>query len=356
MKKNRKVKLIKKSYTLSMEDLQNLEVISDEILYSLDLESLDQFLKDIPDLDEFIEMDREKLEIIAKPDFNGFRLDKERATADDKFFEDVYSLKDDCDKNILLDSIFDAGDEREVPILTQIIINEDNLGIREKALKILNGITVQNYWYSEEEGAILEIEKIRDRCIFKPLFETADSEIKLVLLQQIVEIGDTKELIFLNTLLKTKDLVFRKEVVQTIIQLKERLQLNLDEIDYENKKDENINAAIKASEEPNDYSDLINFDMHDPIDKVENHQNRNAKMPLNLTSLLEAYEIKEFPSSDILNIQSNEQSVNNISEVAPINDDMENCYTPVSNSYPNFFQSQLLKLARKFYNWVGRNK
>lgn len=304
MKEEKKEKSAKESFILSMEDLKNLEVISDEILYSLDYESLDKFLNEIPELDDFIEKDSEEPFVKFKPDFNGLRLDKDRTASNDNFYEDIFSKKDDCDKNILLDTIYDVGDEREIPILKQIIVNEDNSGIREKALKILNGMTEQNFWYSEEEGAVLEIEKIRDRCIFKPLFESADLETKLVLLEQIAEIGDYKELKFLNSLVEATDPVLKKKTEITVGLLEERLQLIPIEVDVEeengsspNKFGSNKESGVKGPDEPLKPSGILMLDEEIPIERVdktysvENFQNTKGKMPLDFCFLLDDLEI-----------------------------------------------------------------
>ncbi|MEJ1221944.1 hypothetical protein [Sediminicola sp. 1XM1-17] len=314
MKEEKKEKSAKETFILSMEDLKNLEVISDEILYAMDYESFDKFLNEIPDLDDFIAKDTEEPLIKFKPDFNGLRLDKDRTASNDNFYEDIFSKKDDCDKNILLDTIYDVGDEREIPILKQIIVNEENVGIRDKALKILNGISEQNHWYSEEEGAVLEIEKIRDRCIFKPLFETADLETKLMLLDQIGAIGDTKEIKFLNALLETENQILKKKIEQTLILLEERLQLVPVEADSEEGNESSrqqygggICPKAKESDDPLPASGILMLDEEIPIEKtdkpysVENFQNTKGKMPLDFCFLLDDLSIRPSPS-DLLEV------------------------------------------------------
>lgn len=313
MKEEKKEKPVKESFSLSMEDLKNLEVISDEILYSLDLESLDQFLKDIPDLEDFVEIEKEEPTVKAKPDFNGLRLDKDRTASNDNFYDDIFSIKDDCDKNILLDTIFDVGDEREIPILKQIVVNEDNIGIRDKALKILNGISDQNYWFSEEEGAILEIDKIRDRCIFKPLFKNADTETKAMLLDHIGEIGDTKEYLFLKTQLITQDVVLKKKIEQTISLLEERLKLVPAEVDIEvpngigsQQKQDSKNTSKKEPNESSGIPEMLSLDEEIPIEELggihsnENFQNTKGKMPLDFCFLLDDLEIRPSKSLDLM--------------------------------------------------------
>ncbi len=302
MKEEKKEKPVKESFSLSMEDLKNLEVISDEILYSLDLQSFDQFLKDIPDLEDFVEIEKEEQKVKVRPDFNGLRLNKDRTAPNDDFYEDIFSIKDDCDKNILLDTIFDVGDEREIPILKQIVVNEDNIGIRDKALKILNGISDQNYWFSEEEGAVLEIEKIRDRCIFKPLFRNADIETKLVLLDQIGEIGDTKEYIFLKTLLNTDNPILKKKIELTIALLEEQLKLVPAKREEKRgasspNKDGSKDKLIRISVEPVSPTGILSLDEEIPIEQlgnicsVENFQNTKDKMPLDFCFLLDELDI-----------------------------------------------------------------
>ncbi|MFT4757883.1 MAG: hypothetical protein ACI91R_002543 [Vicingaceae bacterium] len=351
MKKNKRNKLSKESFTLRMDDLKNLEVISDEILYSLDFESLEKFINDTSDIEHFIELKKEELEVRAKPDFNGLRLEKGRSTAADEFYEDIFSIKDDCDKNILLDTIFEAGDEREIPILKQIIVNEDNLGIREKALKILNGITVENYWFSEEEGAVLEIDKIRKRCIFKPLFEIADFNTKLILLEQIAEIGDSKEMIFLDTIDTSNNVILKKKVKRTKIQLAEKLNLKGSNVVLDNNNNNKIGQT--NTEESIHFFGTKCLEQKMAIQPIKDFHSIKSKMPLSLTDLLETLKIKESPSSDILNIQFKLDAVK-VRDTMTSNDHSKR--KPMIST-PN---SLLMKLASQLKinlcRWIGVKK
>ena len=212
-------------------------------------------------------------------------------------------------------------------------------------MKILNGITVENYWFSEEEGAVLEIEKIRKRCIFKPLFEIADHNTKLILLDQIGEIGDIKELIFLDTIDASNNLILKKKVEQIKNSLVERLNLIISNVVLEQNK-----IIQVETDAPIHLSGTLSLDKESSLLPIEGFYSSLSKMPLSLTSLLETLKIKESPSSDILNIDFKLDSVNIKDNMTSGNYNKKKQSTSKSDS---LLMKLLSQLKINLFIWIG---
>tara|TARA_R110002020_G_scaffold21009_3_gene71285 strand:+ start:43716 stop:44453 length:738 start_codon:yes stop_codon:yes gene_type:complete len=182
-----------------------------------------------------------------------------------------YASKDHCDKHILLDAVLEALDSREIPFVKQIIVTEENQELREKALAILNGLSHQQYWYSEEEQAVLEIEKIRERSIFKPLFELGDRKSKFMLLDEMATLGGKKELIFLDTLSGILDPVLQKRISRTRTTMQERIhQISIQELLKHVPDKETDNTLIGAYGQLLDELSIKPYDPSSPMDKAAN--------------------------------------------------------------------------------------
>lgn len=200
----------------------------------------------------------------------------------------------------------------------------------------------------------MEIEKIRDRCIFKPLFKNADAQTKLVLLDQIGEIGDTKEYLFLKSLLKTQNLALKNKIEQTITFLEERLRLiptNIEEIKGESPEiiDDSKHKSIKEPDDPNNTSGILSLDKEIPIEQlgniysVENFQNTKGKMPLDFCFLLVDLEISPSKSSDLMDVDF---ELGSIKEQMSTNQKQEESKSNESTGAVSFMD-QILSLPSK---------
>lgn len=137
---------------------------------------------------------------------------------DNNFFE-----QDNYNKILLLDTIEDIGSDKDIPFIKEIVEKEENGLIKERALEILNDFSKTTYYFNEEEKT-LEENIDNGHSIFKKLFDSCDKESKLLLLDEILEIGDGKEISFLNTLLSHKDNRIKEKAKAVKIELKKREQ------------------------------------------------------------------------------------------------------------------------------------
>ncbi|MGB5820556.1 MAG: hypothetical protein WBG90_13820 [Saonia sp.] len=139
-------------------------------------------------------------------------------------FKPLYFDNDYYNRVLLLDTIGDVGDKREIPLLKEIIVKEENTAIRTSALDILNEISGKNYRFITEEAAIVENKDFMDSSIFKRLFCGRDTSVKLMLLDEIGTLGDTRELAFLNTLVNHSDKKIRDKARKVKVLLEKRCE------------------------------------------------------------------------------------------------------------------------------------
>ncbi|MEE9365053.1 MAG: hypothetical protein V3U92_20815 [Cellulophaga sp.] len=141
-------------------------------------------------------------------------------------FEKVYAERDTKDKELLLDIIDKNGDHREIPLLKEIAAKEKNMTIKERALEIIFAFSGKGpNSLKEVEKSSLE-EDYQGKSIFEKLFYTSDSISKLMLLDEILEVGDHKEIPFLESLTSHSD----RRICQKAKLVKQQLKAKLEEL------------------------------------------------------------------------------------------------------------------------------
>ena len=126
-----------------------------------------------------------------------------------------------------LEDINTFGDAREIPLLIDYLNQEKEPFIKERILEILDEIqqkTTENLAMdmdTQEEKYTVEINLLEE------LFKNSDSESKLILLDEIVAVGDKKELKLLNKLLQDSDAAVRQKALVCIAKLQN--QINTEE-------------------------------------------------------------------------------------------------------------------------------
>lgn len=118
-------------------------------------------------------------------------------------FEEQYKKMSPSEKAKLLDSMVHYGDKREKQFLESIVDLEENSELRFQAFEKLKQLLKSPDEEKEidlKEGSILPQSQ---NSIFHQLFEHAsDVHSKMVLLKEIAEVGDEKEIPFLESLLE----------------------------------------------------------------------------------------------------------------------------------------------------------
>ncbi|MEO0527579.1 MAG: hypothetical protein AAFZ89_10150 [Bacteroidota bacterium] len=216
-------------------------------------------------------------------------------------FKQLYFDKDRYNKILLLDTIEDVGDKRELPLLMEIVMLEDNTVIRDRALEILNDLSGKNYIYIPEEHRVMECSDFRGSSVFKQLFYAGDANSKLMLLDEIEALGDEKEIHFLCTLLNHSEKRIRDRAREVKIILEAQISnakvygfttdsdvsetaMQSMEIDFNDPLDHSFEVAFEESKGT--------VDPHRETVEEDIYTGKNGLMPLEFCFLLDALEIK----------------------------------------------------------------
>tara|TARA_R110002049_G_scaffold47596_5_gene137520 strand:- start:155061 stop:157919 length:2859 start_codon:yes stop_codon:yes gene_type:complete len=113
----------------------------------------------------------------------------------------------------LLDDIEALGDQREIPLLSELLQNEKNKSVKERIRHLISKFASMPF---EERSSPTDLEVSEDIDfkpfnVFEDLFRTCDTAKKLILLDEIVAVGDEKEIPFLDSLLEDPNFEIRKK-------------------------------------------------------------------------------------------------------------------------------------------------
>lgn len=137
--------------------------------------------------------------------------------------EPVYYDEHEAYMMQLLDDLEDMGDHREIPLLNELLEAETKAFIKERIKNLITsftlpeGITVK----TTENNRVNKL--LPFFSVFADLFKNIDRESKLILLDEIVEVGDEKEIRFLDTLLEDPDSAIREKAQVALKELVEKL-------------------------------------------------------------------------------------------------------------------------------------
>jgi len=186
---------------------------------------------------EKVPIDNEKhiefIEFMSTKETAESEIDNQSTVRED-LFNELFFDKSHYEKFNLLNEIAENGDEHEISLLQTIIDREANDNIKNKAILILQKI--EN---GEDVEPVIENSMEEDsktilfpaQTVFKDLYNSCDTEAKLILLQEIGALGDEIELQFLKEKLNAEDESIRKKAAEVKTILEKRLGITTD-IDY----------------------------------------------------------------------------------------------------------------------------
>jgi len=180
-------------------------------------------------------------------------------------FGKLYFNKDDYSKRLLLDTINDVGDQREIPLLKKIIHQEKNLDIREEALEVLNNLSDKDFKICSGNLILSKIQSCDS--IFKHLMDTSDRDSKILLIEEMAKVGDKKEQLFLKELTSHKSIKIREKAKESL----KHLQARLPEL-------EPLTATDEAEENTTKDNPIVPIQANNRIE-IE-HKKTDARIPL----------------------------------------------------------------------------
>lgn len=216
------------------QEISSIEVLHEELISKeKDGEEEEEFIK-WSDLEE---------------DFTVDEPNKEEMEAILSIIPKPYEFDSETSELIcLLSDIEEFGDHREIPFLTNLLLEETRPLIRERVRDVIYGI---------EKLIDAANETVRP-SVFEQLFNRSDLESKLILMDEIEAIGDEKEVFFLNKLLQDTNVEISTKAESVLVALKERLT-------NENRKETDIVpfellSSFECSlDQRDEYEELLTF-------------------------------------------------------------------------------------------------
>ena len=120
----------------------------------------------------------------------------------------------------LLDDLSDLGDYRELPLLNEMLVSERYATVKERVKKLIEKISENDVIHSPTGKA--DVISFKAFNVFEDLFRTCDTEAKLILLDEMIAVGDKRDLEFLEELLEdnNEDIQFKANKVLEQLRLK----------------------------------------------------------------------------------------------------------------------------------------
>ena len=123
----------------------------------------------------------------------------------------------------LLDDIEELGDQREIPLLKELRSKSNQVVIINRIEQIMQQFkTREPKTFSKDTIASIN-EEFKPFSVFEDLFRTCDIEAKLILMDEVVAVGDEKELGFLKALTNDPDKDLREKAIKVLEALDSRL-------------------------------------------------------------------------------------------------------------------------------------
>ncbi|UOY06442.1 hypothetical protein L0P88_21280 [Muricauda sp. SCSIO 64092] len=193
-----------------------------------------------------------------------------------------YDSISDLEKSQLVERLEEFADERELPLLEHIAENESNSELRFKAFKAMQSIKqsvpMDKGGNLPTKGTELPLEQ---QSIFYALYQYAsDLDSKLILLKELMDVGDEKEIPFLKGLLAISHGALLKTVRKALDKLENRILV------------QEVNLSDEPPEAPKE------MDGNGNTERVQNEEGQkrdledDERIPLELLFLYEELGIK----------------------------------------------------------------
>jgi hypothetical protein len=126
----------------------------------------------------------------------------------------------------LLEDIAELGDHREIPLLNTLLHKETNLPVKNRIKELISLFSISENLLINFESTI-EDER---QSVFHSLFEVSDTEAKVILLGEISEVGDEKEIPLLKSLTQSAESQVQKAAKLALMKLSSRLLIKANNV------------------------------------------------------------------------------------------------------------------------------
>ncbi len=123
----------------------------------------------------------------------------------------------------LLDDIEALGDQREVPVLKELLQEAKTTCVIDRINEIMETFELEIQVQSSQKEIKPISAEFKPFSVFEDLFRTCDTEAKLILMDEIIDIGDEKEVKFLKSLLEDPEIRIREKAEPILEGLQNKL-------------------------------------------------------------------------------------------------------------------------------------
>lgn len=182
----------------------------------------------------------------------------------------------------LLNDLEEMGDEREIPFLKELLTHEKYDVFKERINELIDVFN-----HSDEKVEEQVDHPLQPFSVFQDLFRTCDTEAKLILLNEVVAVGDEKEIHFLEALTQDESLEIRTKARSVLSKLKKKLNWDDQKVDTPPSTEITPEKSIDFSEvsdvahqsgtsDPDDIFDL-NFDFPERSSEEDSEKKKDEQ-------------------------------------------------------------------------------
>ncbi|MFK5972562.1 MAG: hypothetical protein QM485_04710 [Flavobacteriaceae bacterium] len=165
--------------------------------------------------------------LLVQNEINEFEVTYEEVSfkvqLSDRIPKPVYYNEYEAYMMALLDDLEALGDYREIPLLKAYSDQEEILFIRQRIAQLIDGFSNDKDKSEDVDFRSKTRNKLLNYNVFRNLFQYCDTEKKLILMDEVIGVGDEKEIEFLKNLLEDKELKIRKKAAQVLEGLQDKL-------------------------------------------------------------------------------------------------------------------------------------
>lgn len=245
-------------FDIAFEKKNDTTVLEEDEKVEFDLEDtpiIDVENPKIEDVMSWLMADNELREIECHYDTVPFSSDTE--ISNDLIPEPVYYNEHEAYMMSLLDDLEELGDHREIALLEELRVEESKRFIKNRIDAMIDKFAQErNTKKPTSSTTATETENLPVFSVFADLFKSIDSECKLILLDEVVAVGDEKEIEFLDGLLEDPDQRIRNKA-QTV------LKLLIGKLSYENPSalcSKGISDVVAEQRESETHSEAEKYD------------------------------------------------------------------------------------------------
>jgi HEAT repeat protein len=175
-----------------------------------------------------------------------------KAILGEEYQEEIFQYKEGSDESRqqLVEDIAKMGDERELPLLHDLLVDTNYSKEKIRIQEIINS-------FSEVKEKTTPKIGLKRFNVFEDLFRTCDTDAKLILLDEMMAVGDEGDIEFLEELMNNEEGLLKEKAKKTLKEVLTRLSLEEEE------------EASKERKEINSYHSEVHLSVDETLPEYD---------------------------------------------------------------------------------------